>query len=418
MAKKRKEKDEENEIDFKIPKFDKEKFIKNEKQKVKITFLSFLFGVAIAFISFGFWVLLKGNDFRWELVLLFGVFTAAWLKYIFIRLNIDMKELGRKGIFTSYAIYFFTWLLILMIVINPPFYDDEAPHIEAVLLPSVQELGGTVKIIARITDNVAIFENDIKLEITDPNGNSTTISKSEIEFNDFIFKYIYKNPRSLLGEFNYVLTAKDQNGLVQTEKGSFSYDEQAISITAPPSSFFKNITSGVDIKIEVKEEVSSENFRVYYTLNNGNEINVDRKNKDEKDEYETSTKFDGWIPNDEYSMKVYVETSYYFTNIPTKYSNIIQDTTIYNISTANDAGIGAEDVPMPWNWSSSKKNQAPITLNYDTFDTDNDGNPENDILLPHPRSVQVPGFELMVFIISFILAILLFKFRKKEGISN
>ena len=33
MAKKRKEKDEEKEIDFKIPKFDKEQFIKNERQK-------------------------------------------------------------------------------------------------------------------------------------------------------------------------------------------------------------------------------------------------------------------------------------------------------------------------------------------------------------------------------------------------
>jgi len=63
MAKKRKEKDEEREIDFKIPKFDKEKFIQTERQKIKITFLSFLFGVAIAFISFGFWSLLSGNAF-------------------------------------------------------------------------------------------------------------------------------------------------------------------------------------------------------------------------------------------------------------------------------------------------------------------------------------------------------------------
>ena len=156
MAKKRKEKEEEKEIDFKIPKFDKEKFIKNERGKIKITFLSFLFGVAIALISFGFWILLRGNNFRWELVLLFGVFTASWLRYLFIRLNIDMKELGRRGIFTSYAIYFFTWLLILVVLVNPPFYDDEEPFIEVVTLPSTQELGGTVKIVARITDNVVL----------------------------------------------------------------------------------------------------------------------------------------------------------------------------------------------------------------------------------------------------------------------
>ena len=110
MAKKRKEKEDDQEFDFKKPKFDKEKFIKNEKQKVKITILSFIFGIAISFISFGFWILLKGNDFRWELVLLFGIFTAAWLRYFFIKLNFDLNELGRKGMFSAYAIYFFSCL--------------------------------------------------------------------------------------------------------------------------------------------------------------------------------------------------------------------------------------------------------------------------------------------------------------------
>ncbi|GAG44042.1 unnamed protein product, partial [marine sediment metagenome] len=34
------------------------------------------------------------------------------------------------------------------------------------------------------------------------------------------------------------------------------------------------------------------------------------------------------------------------------------------------------------------------------------------------RSVQVPGFELMVFVISLIFVLLIFKFRKKDGINN
>jgi len=43
MAKKRKEKEEEQELDFKKPKFDKEKFIKTEKQHLYLVLQSLSF---------------------------------------------------------------------------------------------------------------------------------------------------------------------------------------------------------------------------------------------------------------------------------------------------------------------------------------------------------------------------------------
>ena len=82
MAKKRREKTEEEEIDFKLPKFDEEKFLKRERRNIKTLFLSCLFGLIIAVISFGFWVLLSESAFRWELVILLGVFNASWLRYL------------------------------------------------------------------------------------------------------------------------------------------------------------------------------------------------------------------------------------------------------------------------------------------------------------------------------------------------
>ncbi len=95
MAKKRKEKTEEEELDFKLPKFDEEKFLKRERRNIKTTVLSFLFGILISIVSFGFWSLLSGNDLRWELVLLFCVFNASWLKYLFVRLNLDLTDFGQ-----------------------------------------------------------------------------------------------------------------------------------------------------------------------------------------------------------------------------------------------------------------------------------------------------------------------------------
>ena len=380
MAKKRKEKDEEKEIDFKIPKFDKEKFIENERQKVKITFLSFLFGVAIAFISFGFWVLLSGNDFRWELVLLFGVFTAAWLKYLFTRLNIDMKELGRKGIFTSYAIYFFTWLLILILLANPPFYDDEAPRIETVLLPSVQELGGTVKIVARITDNVGI--KDIDFNLVYPDG--TSYNPTSYTFENQIFSYTYNNSDDIIGEYYFTILATDfseRKSSEQNGNGTFEYSNGTIKLPEPSGA---NDPSGVevtyttDIKFDVKPDIS----RFYYSINKGAYINVTK----DGDYYKTSPKINGWQRGMNVSVKAFADIIYYFDNLPTEFNNTIIDSGTYYFNISDIPEIGTEEPPK--------------------------------IELPHPKFFQVPGFELMVFVISLIFVLLILKFRKKDGINN
>ena len=113
MAKKRREKEEGEESDFQLPKFDEEKFLKKERRNIITLFISFIFGIIISLVSFGFWSLLSESVFRWELVLLVGVFNISWLKYIFERLGIDLTEFGRKGWFGSFATYFFTWLILL-----------------------------------------------------------------------------------------------------------------------------------------------------------------------------------------------------------------------------------------------------------------------------------------------------------------
>ena len=118
MAKRRKEKDEEEDKPFKMPKFDEEAFLKRERRNIKVTFFSFLFGIIMAIVCFGFWVLMGPHDLRWELVLLVGVIYAAAIRYIFIRLNFDLTDFGRKNWFGSYAIYFISWLVIFIILVN------------------------------------------------------------------------------------------------------------------------------------------------------------------------------------------------------------------------------------------------------------------------------------------------------------
>jgi len=371
MAKKRKEKEEEQELDFKKPKFDKEKFIKTEKQKVKITVLSFIFGIAISFISFGFWILLRGNDFRWELVLLFGVFTAAWLRYIFQKLNIDLTELGRRGMITSYAIYFFSWLLVLIVLVNPPFYDDESPLIEVVTLPSGQEIGGTIKIVAKITDNVGI--DTINFTLYYPNGDNFIID--DFTFENNIFTFIFNNNENIIGDFSYKLIATDLSGLNSNEdkgKGFFEYNNDTIKLADP--------SDGEDVKYvtDIIFDLITDFDRVYYTVDNGSEINITKKDNF----YETNPVYIGWIIKNNATIRVYAEVIHYFENLDIQFNNTIIDSSIYHFNVIDDQQIGTEDPPK--------------------------------IELPKPKFVQVPGFEIIVFVISMILLIIILRIRRKD----
>jgi len=103
MAKRRKEKDEQAEEDFKLPKFDEEDFIKKEKQKIRMTFVAFFFGFLIAFVSFGFWVLLSDSPFQWMLVFLFGLFNSNLVLWL-LKLYCPIASLGVTHSSTNYIL--------------------------------------------------------------------------------------------------------------------------------------------------------------------------------------------------------------------------------------------------------------------------------------------------------------------------
>ncbi len=397
MAKRRKEgPDAEGQIDFKIPKFDEEAFLKRERRNIKTLFIAFLFGVLISVICFGFWVLIGYNFLRWELVLLVGVVNSIWIKYLFLKLNIDLTDYGRKGWFSAFATYFFTWLLILVVLVNPPFYDAESPRVEIAVLPGMQEPGGTILIVAYIVDNVRVDKDGINFTISYPNG---TTYAPDFTYEDNIFRYTYENPDDLLGTYKYLFVISDVNNRKRTINGSFTYANETLEII---SSRFNGIMSGDAITIKADERISKENFRVFYRIDSGPDSNVDRKTTSDKERYETSAEFEGWTANANLTIRVYAEARYYFINVPEKFSNIVTDTRVYQFSTANDPNIGTEEPLVEWNLTLASLNrpQLPNTLSY---------------ALPYPRSVgATPGFEVVVLIAATIVAMLLFKRKKKD----
>lgn len=397
MAKRRKEEGEQQEpLDFQIPKFDEQAFIKKERRNIKTLFISFLFGLLLAVICFGFWVLLVGSFLQWELVLLVGVVNMVWLRYIFLKLNIDLSDFGRRGWLSSYAMYFFTWLLLVLILVNPPFYDGEAPHVDLAVLPGVQEPGGTIFFAAHIVDNVGVNAQGIRLGIIDSNGTMTTPS---FTFENGILRYTYQNPTNTTGTYKYTLVATDVNSHKTVVNGSFAYRSDALEII---SSQRTGIASGDVITIKADEQISKENFRVYYRIGNGPQLNVSRKDAASKDKYDTSAEYQGWTPDSVQTVHVYAEALHYFANNPERFSNTVEDTTSYTFTTANDSNIGTETPLVEWNITLYllHKSQLPNTVNYQ---------------VPYAYSMgATPGFEVVVALVAVVVTLVLVK-RKKTN---
>ena len=390
MAKRRKEKDEEEEKPFKIPKFDEETFLKKEKRNIKSTFIAFLFGCLMALICFGFWVLMGQSSFRWPLVLLVAVVNGTFLRYIYQRVNLDLTDFGRRNWFGSYAIYLLSWLIVFIVIVNPPFYDDEHPLIELVVMPEMQEPGGDVFIVAKITDNAGLDKQDITFSL-----DGETIPQNDYYYVDSIFSYSYKGPENITGDekHDYTITVKDNGGHSKVEKGTFTFSNDTIYLALPdPGTLLK---AASDVKFGVNTDV----WRVYYTVNDGKEINATQQT-DRTDFYTTSPEFEGWEIGKNVTVKASAIIVHNFVNhflkdkdgnlivdkngnaIAYWYINYINDTGVYKFDVADESTIGQKEIV--------------------------------EISQPKARIVAAPGFEIIIFIVSLAIVVLIFKYRKKD----
>lgn len=389
MAKRRKEKDEErDDKPFKAPKFDEEAFVKKEKRNIRATFIAFLFGGLMALICFGFWALMgSGSGTRWILVLLVAVANATFLKYIFTRLNIDIDDFTKKNWFTNIMIYFFTWLLIMILLVNPPFYDDESPSVEFVVMPEVQELGSPVNFFAKITDNAGVTKSDITFSI-----DGITIDPGAYNFTNDVFAYTF-NDGDTIKTYTYNLTVTDSSDRTTIRAGTFEYSNESIYIPDPldvNNAPGPRVGSATSIKFKIRDDVD----RVYYTITDANgvvgePINVTQK---EGDFYVTYPKYEGWAKNQNVTMNVYAEQIHYFPVVTSDQlcyispsdicNNTIADLQTYYFQVADETGVSSESSPV--------------------------------VELPTPTCVAVPGFETLLLIVALAAIVLVFKYKKKD----
>jgi len=356
MARRRKPSEE---IEFKLPEFNEEEFIKKERRNTKVAILTFVFGLIIGAISRFLWAGMN-ESIRWPLIFLFALFMIPFFYKIVISIA-DTTDYTRKNWLTLYGSYLLTWVVVLTILVNPPFYDETPPRIDMVILPIYQEPGGEVKIAAYITDNFGIEE--VNLTIESPSGEKICLPYTQ---NESLYLWEFENKNNSLGRFNVTLTAVDKNGNRRIINGTFWYSKEAISLQYPANGTEVDHTTLILFSVK---ELSKEKFRLYYLVD-GKEVNLTKSGN----LYNTTPMYKGWERGKNVTILVKADVIHYFYDM--KVNNTVVDSSVYTFHTdPNDELIGTQN-------STSIKG------------------------LPAPKERRItPGFEMVALMVAILLVV-------------
>jgi hypothetical protein len=234
LAKKRRQKIEKKEdYIFKPPEYEKSEFIRNELRNAKATLLAFIFAIFMAMISYGFLRLL--DDFRVGAVV--GLFGIVGLPVIYSSLKIDMAEFEKKTWLGVGAVYIFAWLMISMLIVNPPLTDLAEPQINEISIEELEinvttnvttrnwvpvvgnsdgdisiKVNATFRITAEIIDNGALESNSVRCELISIDNQVHTLKKSSSSDYKYAFEYNQAALNLNAGTYQYKIYAKDESG--------------------------------------------------------------------------------------------------------------------------------------------------------------------------------------------------------------
>jgi hypothetical protein len=322
------------EFPFKVPEFDKEEFVKTEHIKSYTTFIVIALAIIMALIVRFIWGSLRVNnaDLAWRISFLVGMMGLILLPLGFKIFRIDFSKIGKMSWFSSVFYYFFIFLGIFILLVNPPFCDATPPHVEIRILPNMQEVGGSVKIIAKLGDNVGIDPSSLELTIKKPNGEQLTQEQltqeqlaQKITNSNNLIEIPYENKEKIMGEHIFEIRIKDVNGQLTEKRVNFSYSNEVISLLKPPNNSTLDETTKVIVHVDkgipiIKDDKGEIVTPIVYLRVNGKRFEL---NRDEEGLYRSLAK--KWDKGS-VEVKVFAEVM----SKDGKYKNIIEDTTTYH----------------------------------------------------------------------------------------
>lgn len=227
MAKKRKkQKEEEESYEFKMPEFDEEEYLRKELRETKTLFTTFVYGALIGIVSFG----LTGVDVA--IAALVGFIGVIFLRHIYPLVGINTALLEKKQWATNIIFYLFTWLLIWIILTNPPFSDIQGPNIkndgiyfeeDGVWIRLTDDTKSNLTLPTNVSFNLTIVDNvevdERSVHIIIKRENVEIVNAPMENLGDDKYRYIFRNPPAT--RYNYEIKAKDVNELEESLEGYF-----------------------------------------------------------------------------------------------------------------------------------------------------------------------------------------------------
>lgn len=227
--KKRKVEKKEEEYEWTPPEFDERAFLEKDIRDTRTLAVTVLSCVVFAVIAY-----FVGTAVHFALgfvVLLVGLYS---LRFIYQLAKVDRENIETKSKVSNYLLFFFLFMGLWILFMNPPFSDHTKPHIETVeiwvydndthewtlMTPenrgTLIHAGKVVNITAVITDNGDLKNTQINVH---PSGEMGSFVNMTYVSND-TFQYISAYDT---GEITYyfVILAEDKAGNTNQYEGSF-----------------------------------------------------------------------------------------------------------------------------------------------------------------------------------------------------
>jgi len=132
MAKKRKkDKEEKEDYEFRPPEFDEKEFLKKEISDTRTAVLTIVYASVFGIIAGVITLLGPGFAGAAFLVGIAGMFV---LKYAYPIMKVDISGFQKKNWLGNLGAYFFTFLAVWVLLLNMPFSDHASPDVEAIIV--------------------------------------------------------------------------------------------------------------------------------------------------------------------------------------------------------------------------------------------------------------------------------------------
>ncbi|MGB0652778.1 MAG: hypothetical protein ACPGQL_06215 [Thermoplasmatota archaeon] len=230
MAKRNKpDEPEEGEYEFIPPDFDEDEFIHKEMTSVRTTLTLFGWGIVAAVASWALFTAMDGAKTAWYAGLAICAAAGYALKFIFPKVGADISKFGRREWFGTGFLFFFSWLAVFILLVNPPVSDFSPPQVEVLVSPGEQQAGDDIRLDVFATDNDALAD----ITITVFQGNDATPLLETEDFTKVSGRHYTATFTAEPWTYRWVVEATDAKGLVTEKNGTFRGRIQALAYFPP-----------------------------------------------------------------------------------------------------------------------------------------------------------------------------------------